>query len=331
VTHITSNGAPHPARAVTVIGAGISGLACARALQATGTPVRVLDRGRRVGGRMATRTVGGRPVDIGAAYLTAPDGDGFADVVSDWTERGLAREWTDTFAVATASGVSGTTTGPMRYAAPAGLRSLVADLAAGLEVVSDRVVSAVAPGSVDGASVAGVVLAMPAPQARRLLPDDSPLAPVLDARAFEPVIAVVLCWDERRWAADLHGAFVDGDPDVSFIADDGDRRGDGAAVLVVHTTAERARRHLAAPDDAIAPAVAATRRILGIDRDPDAVFAHRWTFARPADNGDEPYLWHGGIGVCGDAWGGPTAVRTAWSSGDALGRAIGAGSAMPGR
>ena len=42
---------------VTVVGAGIAGLACARALTAGGSAVRVLDRGRRPGGRMSSRTL----------------------------------------------------------------------------------------------------------------------------------------------------------------------------------------------------------------------------------------------------------------------------------
>ena len=40
---------------VDVIGAGMSGIACARALQAEGVPVRLIDKGRGIGGRMATR------------------------------------------------------------------------------------------------------------------------------------------------------------------------------------------------------------------------------------------------------------------------------------
>ena len=51
---------------VIVVGAGISGVAAARELRDAGLPVVVLDRGRRIGGRMASRTIDGRPVDIGA-------------------------------------------------------------------------------------------------------------------------------------------------------------------------------------------------------------------------------------------------------------------------
>jgi predicted NAD/FAD-dependent oxidoreductase len=58
---------------VVVIGAGMSGIACARALQAEGVAVRLIDKGRGIGGRMATRrtAVAGNTItfDHGAQYL----------------------------------------------------------------------------------------------------------------------------------------------------------------------------------------------------------------------------------------------------------------------
>ncbi len=304
---------------VTVVGGGISGLACARAVQDAGKTARVLDRGRRVGGRLSSRTFEGRPVDLGASYFVVGEADRFGHVVADWEERDLARPWTDTFVVVDADGNQTPKPGPMRWAAPLGLRSLALDLAQGLDVVSERTVERVEPYRIDGEPSGEVVLAMPRPQAARLT--DARLG---SRAAWEPVIAVVLRWDERQWPADLHGAFVDGDPDVSFIADDGDRRGDGAPVLVVHTTADRARRHLDDPDAAIEPVLAATRRLLRIAVDPVSAFAHRWTFARPAATTDQPFFHSPGLSACGDAWGESAAVRTAWSSGDALGRALAA-------
>ncbi|WP_295852888.1 FAD-dependent oxidoreductase [uncultured Microbacterium sp.] len=304
---------------VTVVGGGISGLACARAVQDAGRSVRVLDRGRRVGGRLSSRTIDGRPVDLGASYFVVGEAKGFAHVVADWEERELARPWTDTFQVIDADGGWSPKPGPMRWAAPGGLRSLALDLAEGLDVSSGRVVESAAPFRVDGEDAGEVVLAMPAPQAARLTGE----APG-GAQEWEPVIAVVLRWDRRRWDADLHGAFADGDADVSFIADDGDRRGDDAPVLVVHTTADRARQHLDDPEAAIAPVLAATRRLLRIDVEPVSTRAHRWTFARPAGTTGQPFFRSPGLSACGDAWGDSAAVRTAWASGDALGRELAA-------
>jgi len=304
---------------VTVVGGGISGLACARAVRDAGRSVRVLDRGRRVGGRLASRTVDGRPVDLGASYFVVGEAAGFAHVVADWEERELARPWTDTFQVIDADGGQRAKPGPMRWAAPAGLRSLALDLADRLDVEGERTVVSAEPFRVDGGEAGEVVLAMPTPQAARLTGDVPGGSP-----EWDPVIAVVLRWEERRWPADLHGAFADGDADVSFVADDGDRRGDGAPVLVVHTTADRAHRHLDDPATAIAPVLAATRRMLGIDAEPVAAHAHRWTFARPRETTGQPYFRTPGLSVCGDAWGESAAVRTAWASGDALGRALAA-------
>lgn len=314
---------------VLVVGAGIAGLAAARALREAGVPVRVVERGRAAGGRMSGRRIGGRAVDLGASYFTAdPDGS-FDPVVRDWLARGLARPWTDTFSVAGADGIHGARTGPMRFGSPTGLRDLVIDLADGLDVQFERTVERVESVDggvrVDGTAYAAVVLAMPDPQATRVLTEDSPVAARLhDSARWEPTIAVVLEWEERMWSADMHGAFVHESEDVSFIADDGDRRGDGAPVLVAHSTADLARTHLADPDGALLPITAAVRRILGIADAPIASRAHRWTFARPAEMHDRPYLLDARIGVCGDAWGTKSSVETAWTSGHELGRALAA-------
>ncbi|KZE42738.1 NAD(P)/FAD-dependent oxidoreductase [Microbacterium sp. T32] len=304
---------------VTVVGGGISGFACARAVQDAGGTARVIDRGRRPGGRLASRTIDGRAVDLGASYFVVGDDERFARVVAGWETRGIARPWTDTFSAFDADGTETRKSGRMRWAAPAGSRSLVLDLADGVDVESGREVERVAPYRVDGKDAGEVVLAMPEPQARRL-GHGIPVAP----QDWEPVLAVVLRWEKRRWSADLHGAFVNGDPDVAFIADDGDRRGDGAPVLVVHTTGGAARMYLDDPDAAVAPVVAATRRLLRIDAEPVATHAHRWTFARPARATGEPFFRSPGLSLCGDAWGQSPAVRTAWASGDALGRALAA-------
>ena len=310
---------------LTVVGAGIAGLSCARTVSASGRAVRVLDRGRRPGGRMSSRTLHGRPVDLGASYLTAGADSPFAAVVADWVDRGLARPWTDTFAVAGPDGLRRATTGPLRYGAPGGLRSLVEDLATGLAVAASTPVRQVTPGPlVDGARVPAVALAMPGPQAARLLDPASALAREAAAEEWHPVLSVVLGWPQRRWPADLHGAFVHDSPVVDWIADDGDRRGDGAPVLVAHTTPGLAARHLADPDAAVPDVVDAVRSVLGIGTDPGWTAVHRWSFAKPAAPREEPFALVDGIGLCGDGWHAPSKVESAWASGAALGRALAA-------
>jgi hypothetical protein len=292
---------------VVVVGAGIAGLACARELAAGGVPVRVHERGRVAGGRLASRRINGRYADIGAAYFVADDPD-FAALAERWRTRGLARPWTDTLAVIPGE----PTTGPWRWAAPGGLRSLATDLADGLDVVLESELSTI-PDDADA-----VVLAMPGPQALRL---DPPAAVAEAARAqeWEPVLAAVCTYPERSWPG-LHGAFVNDHPVLATIFDDGDRRGDAAPVLVAHSTAGFARPRLADPAAAAGELAGAVGEVLGLADRPE-VRVHRWTYARPAAPGTTSYATDGRVWLAGDAFGKPR-VQTAWLSGRAVARAV---------
>lgn len=305
---------------VVVVGAGISGVAAARALTDAGLDVVVLDRGRRVGGRMASRRTDGRMVDTGASYFTVSD-DRFRGVVERWREGHLAREWTDTFSVSDDGDLS-PKSGPVRWAAPGGLRSLVEDLASGLDVRETTVEHVTTGPSVDGLAAAAVVLAMPDPQAARLL--DPAYAAVRAALTdpFEPVLALTATWPERTWP-DVDGAFVSDDPVISWVADDGRRRGDGAPVLVTHSTPDFAAEHLAAPQEAAGPMSAALRDALGIATEPTSTHVHRWTFGKPSGKREEPFFLDDAlVGVCGDAWSDKPRVESAYLSGRALGEAL---------
>ena len=308
---------------VAVVGAGIAGAACARALLAGGVGVQVLDRGRAGGGRLASRTVSGRRVDLGASYCTARD-ERFVDVVEDWVGRGVARPWTDAFHVAGPDGLGALKQGPLRYGAPGGLRSLVEDLLTGTSVRLGTTVASVGPGpTVDGTAYDAVVLAMPDPQAARLL--DASLTDELAAvqgRTWEPVLALAAGWDERRWDEAFDGCFVDGSDVLGWVADDGRRRGDGAPVLVSHSTSDLAAQHLDDPDAATDAMVHATAAVLGVEQSPAWTVVQRWTFARPADAREAAFhLGAARVGLCGDGWGSPK-VETAYLSGRSLGEQL---------
>ena len=323
---------------VAVVGGGISGIACARALADAGLTVDVLDRGQRLGGRLAVQTLrdtgtayDGRVVDVGAAYFTvsAPT---FAAVVDDWVDRGKARAWTDTFHVADGTGLLGTKLGPMRYAAPRGLRSLVEDLAVALPSDLVSIAHPVDVESVDvtaeGAVLAGstyraVALCGPDPQMRALVPGHSDAEGVLgQAPLWEPVLALTAVYDERTWP-EVDGVFVNDDPVLSFIADDGRRRGDDAPVLVAHSTPVLAAGHLADPITAAPLMLGALDRIVA--RSEPAWFSvKRWTYARPAHAREETCYFDGVVGLAGDAWDGKPRTEAAWLSGTALGQRIAA-------
>ena len=82
-----------------IIGAGMSGLLAARRLQQSGLKVTVLDKGRGLGGRMATRRILDGVFDHGAQFFTvrAP---AFQDCVDEWLAEGAAQLWATGFASA---------------------------------------------------------------------------------------------------------------------------------------------------------------------------------------------------------------------------------------
>jgi monoamine oxidase len=71
---------------VLIIGAGLSGLTAARALERAGRRIVLLEAAGRVGGRVLTEDVGGDHVDLGAHWI-GPTQDRIAALV---TELGLA-------------------------------------------------------------------------------------------------------------------------------------------------------------------------------------------------------------------------------------------------
>lgn len=321
-----------------VVGAGISGIACATAMAEAGVIPVVVDRGRAVGGRMASRSLrdtgtsfDGRVVDIGASYFTVSTPE-FRAVVDDWVARELARPWTDSFHVAGSDGVEAVRTGPMRYAANGGLRSLIADCASKLpQVWSGIDVSSVSADDtsiiVDGERRSAVALCMPNPQAHRLL-DPSLIAESLETAltgiTYEPVIAVTAVFDERCWE-DFDGMFVNDDPVITWIANDGSRRGDGAPVLVAHVNPVLAARHLDDPAAVLPMVLATLRRVLALTAQPSWVDAHRWTYAKPMVAHVEPFYLDErlSLGLAGDAWADGPKVETAWLSGHLLGAELG--------
>lgn len=313
---------------VVVVGAGISGVACARTLQQHGIEVRVVDRGRRIGGRMASRRIDGRVVDLGASYFTVADRR-FESVVQAWEAAGLAEPWTDTFHVLQSGAEPATKRGPMRWRAPDALRVLVEQFAEPLDVRHgpDEAVTAVTAADsglrVDGVRASAVILAMPDRQAGRVLGEG--LTDLADAltREWQPTLVLVASFAERTWDTWGHfdGAFVGGDADLTWVADDGRRRGDDAPVLVAHSTADVARRHLDDPQAATPELLSALRRLLQLP-EPVSTHVRRWGPAQPTGERPASFLLDDRlVGVCGDGWGLPK-VEGAFLSGAALGDAL---------
>ena len=85
-------------KSIGIIGAGISGLSCAKALEQAGYDVEVFDKGRNLSGRMATRRNDLSEFDHGAQYFTAKD-PAFIQEVDRWIGADVAQIWSPKIAV----------------------------------------------------------------------------------------------------------------------------------------------------------------------------------------------------------------------------------------
>jgi len=189
---------------VLVIGAGMSGLMAASALQRAGRTVQVVDKGRGVGGRMATRRLGEAVFDHGAQFFTAEDAR-FHPWIETWTAEGVVQEWGTGF-----QGENGhhQLARPTRYVGAGGMTSIPKHLAAGLDVQTGTRITSLARRS-DGWLAVGhegdsfaarsLVVTCPVPQATillRSLPEhDAAFVESLGRVAYAPCLVLLATLD----------------------------------------------------------------------------------------------------------------------------------------
>lgn len=277
---------------VGVVGAGLAGLAAARALRAGGAQVALFDKGRRPGGRLATRRGDAGAFDHGAQFFTARD-PGFAVQVADWCRREVVAVWPGPFRTLR-DGAFGPDPRPpqLRYCGMPGMSALGRDLADGLPVASGvriRTARRAANGwfltADDGASHGPfdeLLLTLPPPQAAALLPADDTFAAALAAISLEPCLAAMVRF--ARQPDDLAGGTFVVDRDLGWVAHDGGKPGRGGApTFVLHGTTEFSRRHFAASPDEVGRALLAALRRAARRSLPAVVGCevHRWRFALP--------------------------------------------------
>jgi renalase len=124
---------------VGIVGAGIAGLLAGRTLAGEGHEVVLFDKGRSPGGRLATRRIGAATLDHGAQFFTARS-DAFANMVDEWQNAGLVREWCRGF---------GVDDGHARYVVNGGMTALARHVARGLDLRDQTLVFSLCPNADD--------------------------------------------------------------------------------------------------------------------------------------------------------------------------------------
>lgn len=315
-------------RRFAVIGAGISGLAAARALHDQGHRVSVFDKSRGVGGRVATRRIDGVGFDHGAQYFTVRD-PRFERVVRAWRESGAVSLWLGPFARVAGGRVEDLPPESDRFVGMPGMSAIGKALRTGLDV---RLQTRVGPPqwqsgvwqlASDQGELLGefdaLVLAVPAPQAVPLL---EPVSPSLAAQAatvvYAPTWAVLLDLKEPL-PIDASGLFFDRET-LSWAARNAarpQRRGHG---WVLHAAPGWARRHLDASADQVIERLCRAFEEASGRQLPEAreATAHRWLYALVERSLDTEALWdeERQLAVCGD-WCLGARIEAAYLSGQA--------------
>jgi len=210
---------------VAVIGAGISGLTCARTLADHDVPVTVFEKSRGVGGRMATRrNENGAAFDHGAQYFTVRD-ERFQSCVDSWQHADLVQPWTGRIVSLHDQRAERDKTSTPRFVACPGMNAICKHLAENLEVrMNTRVVpptrcqrkwlvSDVAGNELGQYDL--LIVSAPGPQAGELLQGSPPPGPPGVVRQDRRLLGVAgpvsrsdRCRLRRRLRSGF-GAFVD--------------------------------------------------------------------------------------------------------------------------
>jgi renalase len=311
-----------------VVGAGISGLIAARELQAAGWRVTVLDKGRGVGGRMATRRFGGASFDHGAQFFTARE-DRFEQHVNDWLEAGAAAEWTRGFADADGDVNED---GHPRYRGSEGMTSIPKHLAEDLDVrTGERVTRVDQTGAgwtvacESGATASGdaLLLTAPVPQSLALAESGSYALPEsvrrqLERVVYDPCFALMAVLDGPSPVPEPGGVQIKGEP-LDWIGDNAAKGISDLPALTIHAGPRWSRQHFddEAPDISRALLDLAGER-LGVDLAAMTVETSvaRWRYSWVVQPHDEPRLVASEdppLLFCGDAYGQPKVEGAALS------------------
>lgn len=273
-----------------IVGAGISGLLAARELRVAGWRVTVLDKGRGVGGRMATRRVGDATFDHGAQFFTVR-GERFQSLVEEWQDAGVVSEWSRGFA--DAEGESNEDGHP-RYRGADGMTSIPKYLASGLDVRTGERVEEIRAddggwGVVceSGTMVSGgaLLLTAPVPQSLELLESGGFALPEdalgqLRGISYDPCVAVMAVLDGAAAVPEPGGMQIRGEP-LDWISDNQSKGISETPGITIHAGPQWSRDHYDEDDDSLSRSILsfAEERLGGFGANVVETSVARWRYS----------------------------------------------------
>jgi predicted NAD/FAD-dependent oxidoreductase len=326
--------------AIAIIGSGMAGLIAARTLADHGLSVKVFDKSRGVGGRMATRrTEDGLSFDHGAQYFTARD-DRFSRQVQSWIHDEVVQPWHGRIVQLRQGTVVGDKGSVARYVGVPGMNSIARRIASDLDVTLGCTVQEIRMVGSEPTSRwllmndAGddlgqfdiVIANCPPNQSAPLLRPHTPIATEIAQIEMLPCWASMIEIDEKA-VLPFDAAFVDANP-LSWISRNDTkphRPKSSAQCWVLHASSDWSSLHLEADATEVEvlmhQAFLAATNLSALKIVPRGT--HRWRYAIPKSVLSQPCLWDPmtKLGACGDWCGGPR-VEGAFLSGAAMAGAI---------
>jgi renalase len=201
---------------IAVVGAGVAGLAAARALVDRGHDVSVVEQARGPGGRVATSRLRGIEMprglagstlafDHGAQYFTARD-PRFAALISQWERDRVAAKWAGRIVTFDDEGWEDIAEGTDRYVGTPGMNAIALAMAEGLNITYSQRVESLEPFL---STRDQVIVAIPVDRARVLVSHVPSLAAKTAGVTMQPSWTVMAAFEERV-AARFDAAFVNG-------------------------------------------------------------------------------------------------------------------------
>ena len=324
------------ANSCVIVGAGMSGLVAANRLQEAGWRVTVLDKGRGVGGRMATRRFDGASFDHGAQFFTARS-DEFKAMVEDWQGAGAAREWSRGFADAEGNPNED---GHPRFRGTEGMTSVPKYLAEGLDVrTGEKVVSVEDDGGTwrlkteSGTEATGdaLIVTAPVPQALEIVGSGGYELPSaareqLERVTYDPCLALMALLDGPSGIPEPGGVQIKGEP-LDWIADNMLKGISEAPAVTIHGGPQWSRQHY---EDDEAEVTAALLGFAGDMVGSNVVSTQlaRWRYSWVSESHPEPYLLaqnSPALVFCGDSFAQPKVEGATLSGLAAAGALLGDG------
>jgi predicted NAD/FAD-dependent oxidoreductase len=304
---------------IAIIGAGLSGLTCAKILQNKGFQVLVLDKSRGVGGRLATRRLHNTTVDHGLPYLLN-QGELSKKLIQELTEQNILQLWPgEVYELKSPKNL--VKSAPVnRYFAPEGITSVAKYIAQNLNIQRQAKVIQINKNSDNNWSLQlennqeiiqakCVVCAIPAPQALMLI-ENSPnlnLSPQLkedlNSVSFHPRLVVMAGYTNENKLPPWQAIRIKNEHLMFIILESSKRNNNQESVFVIHSTPEFADHYLDSENLDLA-----AQEMLDVGTNltdfpfnkPNWYQIQRWRYATVKNSLNQGYLRDNNLFFCGD-------------------------------